>query len=110
MAELPHVCAWRINGLTRPSFPKGLDLWAAALLRRRAIRLGGQRGRTENKQGVAGARSDGVGLALLVAEFDKRGGFVQRLDDSTDLTSDEPVLRKVAEKRDGAEEIAPWIA
>ena len=54
-------------------------------------------------------KDDRIGFAIVVAEFDKRCGFIERLDDRADLASDEPVLRQVAEKRDGGEEIAPSI-
>jgi hypothetical protein len=49
-------------------------------------------------------------MALVVAEFDKRGHFVKRLDDCADLAADEPMLGRVAEKRDRAQEVASWVA
>jgi hypothetical protein len=43
-------------------------------------KLGGRRGRAQNEQGVARARNDAVGPSIIVAEFDKRGGFGKRFD------------------------------
>ena len=81
---------------------------SAASLGRSALpsrdRSRGKRGRAENEQRIARTRNDGIGSALLVAEFNKRCGFIERLDDSADLASDEPVLRQVAEKRDSGEQ------
>jgi hypothetical protein len=82
--------------------PHVIDLGIDLDLRRRALRSCGQRRRAQNEQRVARGRNDRVGTALVVAEFDKRGGFVKRLDDSADLATDEAVLGQVAEKRNRA--------
>lgn len=37
-------------------------------------------------------------MAIVVAEFDKRGHFVKRLDDGANLVTDEPMLGQVAKK------------
>jgi hypothetical protein len=55
-------------------------------------RLCGQRRGAQNEQGVARAGNDCVGVARVVAEFDKDGRFVNRLDDSADLAAHEAVL------------------
>ena len=78
------------------------DGWQDESDRRRALRSCGQRRGAQNEQRVARGRNDRVGTALVVAEFDKRGGFVKRLDDSADLATDEAVLGQVAEKRNRA--------
>ena len=86
----------------KPTSPSGHRLGIDLDLRRRAFRSCGQRRGAQNEQRVARGRNDRVGSAIVVAEFDKRGGFVKRLDDSADLATDEAVLGQVAEKRNRA--------
>jgi hypothetical protein len=46
---------------------------------------------------------------MVVAEFDKRGGFIKRLDYSADMPTDKSVPRKVT-KRDCSENVAGEIS
>jgi hypothetical protein len=49
------------------------------------------------------AGNDRVGLSPVVAEFDERGFFVERLDDCANLCANEPLAGQVPQKRDGAQ-------
>ena len=78
--------------------------WGGARLFHRPDRSRGQGRRVQNEQGDARARNDCVGPPIVVAEFDKGGSSVERLDDAANLATDEHVLWQVAEKRDGAQQ------
>jgi hypothetical protein len=56
----------------------------------------------QHEQGVARTSNNRVCASIVAAELDKRGCVVKILDDRTDLATDEPVLRQIADKRDRA--------
>jgi hypothetical protein len=95
-------------GVPSPDFSSAIVASERAASLRRD--LCSQRSGAQNQQGVERARYDCVSDAAIVAEFDQRGSLAKRLDDRADLATDKFVLRKITEKRDGAEEVAPEMS
>ena len=53
----------------------------------------------QHEQLRTGARRDGVGTALIVAELHQHRVVVERLDDRADLTPGKPVRRNIGQRR-----------
>ena len=65
---------------------------------------------SQHEQRVVRAGNDRVGLSTIVAEFNKRSGVVERFHDCSDLSTNEPVLRKITQQGDGAQHSGRLIA